>query len=307
MTNPAGGDERPAPLNPAAVDPPPAPLNPAAVEPPPAPLNPAAVEQGPPNNQPAIEQLLANAGVALQAVAAQNTGPAQPFGWRLQLDAPRWALRKDKDRGYRPALLLAFGAVLVGGALFGLLLVWRDNSDSNTNVTALSDTTLTALAVGLGACALALALISWRAIASWRSISMLHVDVSRTVPASVEITYASGNRQNGDLALTQGDTPPKSVQETRQKTVGTEDASGSRRASPLSVVAKEPVLVGSTLLGGGTLALGLSGGVGGDALAAIVASAITVGGLLVRQLVTTLADPKDHQNRPLAPAGSQSS
>lgn len=297
----ATDDNPPVPTGPDGPPIPPTDDNPPA---PPTAGDPPAADNGPdaPNGvdeqvapPSPVEQVLTNAGIAIQALAGQASASDQPFGWRLELDAPRWALNSHKDRGYVPALVLAGGTLLLGGALVALLLILESNTFSRATVTA--------LAVGVGASALALALVSWRAIASWRSMSVLHMDIRRTSPAHVDITYDGGSAPGGDPSRSSSST--RTVRSARPPEGGggedTDVASDSPPAGPLGVVAKEPVLVSSTLLGGGTLALGLTSGVDGSTLAAIAAAAIAAGGLLLRQLVTALADPKDQQNRRLTP------
>lgn len=217
-----------------------------------------------------VEQALTSAGEALAAVSRQRTADDQPFGWRLELDAPRWALTKTADWAFLPALFLALAVAALGGGL--LVLLWNLLKSSSITV---PETVTVALAVGAGVSALALSLVSWRGISGWRALSSVHVDVRRTVPPRVDIRY----EQTGEEG-----TRTVSHRSPGQQSGGGE-AAPSEAAKPSNIVGKEPVLAGSTLIGGGTLALGLAGDLEPAALGAIAAAAIAVIGLLIRQLV----------------------
>jgi hypothetical protein len=239
-----------------------------------------------PGPSPPVDTALTSAGEALMAVSRQNTAGDHPFGWRLELDAPRWALTEKKDLRSMPGLGIALAVVLLG---VGLLLLLRDLLV--TNGPQVPEAVSIALACGVGASALALALVGWRAIAGWRATSSVHIDVRRTVPSRVD--FVSGaTAAGGDVTSTADSTVTYTDRPAEQS--GGPD---SQPTTPANVVGKEPVLAGSTLIGGGTLALGLAGGVEPPALGAIAAVAVAIGGLLIRQLVT----PDGKNQRTTAP------
>ena len=82
------------------------------------------------------------------------------------------------------------------------------------------------------------------------------------------------------------------------------EESGPATGTPPNPIEREPVVAGTALVGAGTAALALFAGneLGGETIGLISAGAVTVGGILLRLVVTPLANPKDAQRRKLTPS-----
>ena len=147
-------------------------------------LSPAAlvVEDQSSEDRAPIEDAIERAGKALTVLAAQKTGSDQPFGWDLELNAPRWTLNKDKDWNAVPALL----TVAVAGAIAVLLVVilW-DALEGSSQQAGLA---VEALAIGAWGAVVGLAFVAWRAFAGGRALSRVELRLRRTVPQHIEIT-----------------------------------------------------------------------------------------------------------------------
>jgi hypothetical protein len=237
--------------------------------------------------------LVASAGKALEALG----GRSDEAGWELDLDAPQSTVGTEQQ-GSRQAVgvLLAVAAIAVAIVMLFVLKDLLDGKYHHRQAVTI------ALAGGVVLVVLSLVAAAWRALAN--SDARVRLKLRRVAPTpGVDPALLLA-----DLAAELAGAPvaaaaPGGAGAPGAKNVDAKAGSGTSTtpAQAKSPIAKEPVIVGSGLVAAGILAIGLAANLGPEEVAAIAAGASALVGLLLRQQVTSLAEPKDAQKNPLTP------
>lgn len=235
-----------------------------------------------------IPGFVRDAGLSLERLA-NGTAERYPYGWHLRFEVPGELLEKDPNNALkRSRYAWTAGQVLialVAGALIALLAV-KDSKAGNIT----SSTAGVAAVVGGWAAVVLLPALAGIGLVRWRASRRVSIDLARQAPGAWVLAGVAGaNAAPENAAIVPGARLAQSAdtnRSNRQAADGKASQGKTPAASPASAISREPVLLGSLLTGGGTLALGLSGALGTSALAAVSAGLVTLAGLFVRELVT---------------------
>jgi hypothetical protein len=234
-------------------------------------------------NEAPVPGFIRDAGLSLERLA-NSAAERYPYGWHLRFHVPGELLQKEPERALSWSRVAWAGAqiaiVLLAAGLIALLAV----EDSNTKHIA-SSTAGVAAVVGAWTAVVLLPALAWIGLVRWWSSRRVSIDLARQTPAAWLVAgVGGGNPASEQAAVVPGATTPGAA---NAKQSGGQNADGNGDTSSSgSVVSREPVLLGSLITSGGTLALGLSGALGTTALAGVSAGVAALTGLLVRELVT---------------------
>ena len=228
-----------------------------------------------------IPDFVRDAGLSLERLA-NSSAERYPYGWHLRLHVPGALLRKDPKNDSDGFGWLSAGLIVITvlSAALVALLVFRDSHKSNLS----ASTAGVAAVVGSWIAVALLPVAACTALLRWRTSTRVAIDLERQAPAA----WVLANADNGTAApesrtVNPGTAPSQNAGSTQSP--GKTDHAVAPGTTATSLVSREPVVLGSLLTGGGTLALGLSGALGTSALGAVAAGLAAATGLLIRELV----------------------
>ncbi len=256
----------------------------------------------------APSEAISSASEAIRGAAAVTVPGPQSSGWRVDLDAPKWAIQPAAtDRGW------ILGAVIAGIGLVLAIPVLRriDISDGPTGIEQ------ALVLVNWGIVALAF-LLSFAALIAWRTTSRVRFSAGSGGANSPPSETVSPPSTKTTTETTEGGKTMKTVTEAMtsvpaSSAAGTSvsPAAPSSTAAPSataaaatrpSIVAREPVLLQAAVLVIGAVALAFAVDLTDEELAGITAAVAAVLGLLTRNATTPEAEPKAPDGTPLTPA-----
>jgi hypothetical protein len=243
--------------------------------------------------------------------AKETPEPTSATPWEVSVNAPRWSAApwEHEQARHRRVVWWAVVPLTVAGFVLGgsMLIVTRDvvtddslptvaitidceaPADGPTTCTAVVDEgTRQALAIG-GWVTVGLALVLAAGVAASLQSSQRLTFSARVLPPPADEKEAASTTPKSDTAspVTSAETPATPNSKTSP--------------APVSLVGREPVLLGGGLQS--LLAAGLTfTGVGPGQQAAVLAASAAVIAVATRSRVTSLAAPKDDDQTPLVPA-----
>lgn len=164
-----------------------------------------------------------------------------------------------------------------------------------------------AMVVGAGLSVLGLAAVAWRGMQTWGALSRMQLRLRRSPGAPVAGAAGESVQPKVTTVEESGGKKTTTIETSRTVADGLDDETQTSPAgSTASPLAKEPVIVGSTLLAAGVLGIGFATNLDAEAIAAIAAGGGAAAvAALVRPQVTSLANPKSVENQPLKPVKSK--
>jgi hypothetical protein len=239
-----------------------------------------------------VGDVVASAGIALGELAH-----GEETAWELDLDVPQSTV--DDDSQWPWQVIGGVLAFLAGAVALVMLFVLKALVESENHH---QQAVTIALAVGVVLAMLLVALVAWRALAY--PGARVRLKLRKTAPAqgvgaaAALADFVAALAEPG-AAAPAGAAPVAVPAAAALADAAKGGASTTAESPPKSLVAKEPVIIGTGLVAAGTLAVGLAANLGSEEVAAIAAGASALVGVLLRQQVTPLADPKDAQKKPL--------
>jgi hypothetical protein len=227
-----------------------------------------------------VRGFIRDAGLSLERLA-NSAAERYPYGWHLRFHVPGELLEKEPERALNWSRVAWAGAQIAIALLAAGLIVLLAVRDSDTTHIA-SSTAGVAAVIGGWTAVILMPALAWIGLVRWWSSRRVSIDLARQSPAGWLVADAAVGNSAAKQAVVAPGADASPATGADQPSADGKDAPSSSG----SVVSREPVLLGSLITGGGTLALGLSGALGTTALAGVSAGVAALVGLLVRELVT---------------------
>jgi hypothetical protein len=226
-----------------------------------------------------VPGFIRDAGLSLERLA-NSAAERYPYGWHLRFHVPGELLEEKPEQAVnRSRVAWTIGQIVIALAAAGLIAMLAILDSDRHHIA--SSTAGVAAVIGGWTAVVLLPALAWIGLVRWWSSRRVSIDLARQSPAGWLVADAAVGNSAAKQAVVAPGADASPATGADQPSADGKDAPSSSG----SVVSREPVLLGSLITGGGTLALGLSGALGTTALAGVSAGVAALVGLLVRELV----------------------